>query len=150
MILIKSKSTLSLKMPKKISIVCLDVGEKRIGVAVGDSMIRIAVPLETIEVNGDEVSAIKRIIDDEYADLLVVGYPRNQSGATTAQTKFVEDFVDRLSDEIEIKVVFQDESLTSVMAEQRLIAFKKPYKKSDIDAQAASIILQDYIEANCA
>ncbi len=150
MILIKLKSTLSLKMPKKLSIICLDVGEKRIGVAAGDNMIRIAVPLETIEVNGNEISVIKRIIDDEYADILVVGYPRNQSGAATAQTKFVEDFVDRLSDEIEIKVVFQDESLTSVMAEQRLISFKKPYKKSDIDAQAAAIILQDYIEANCA
>jgi putative Holliday junction resolvase len=137
-------------MPKKISMVCLDVGEKRIGVAAGDSMVKIAVPLETIDVNGDEISAIKRIVDDEYADILVVGYPRNQSGQATAQTSFVKDFVDRLSDEIEIKVVFQDESLTSVMAEQRLIAFKKPYKKSDIDAQAAAIILQDYIEATCA
>jgi putative Holliday junction resolvase len=137
-------------MPKKKSIVCLDVGEKRIGVAAGDNMIRIAVPLETIEVNGDEISVIKKIIDDEHADILVVGYPRNQSGEVTAQTKFVEDFVDRLLEEIEIKVVFQDESLTSVIAEQRLISFKKPYKKSDIDAQAAAIILQDYIEANCA
>jgi len=137
-------------MSKKISIVCLDVGEKRIGVAAGDSMVKIAVPLETIEVDGNEISNIRRVIDDEYADILVVGYPRNQSGQATAQTNFVKDFVDRLSDEIEIKIVFQDESLTSVMAEQRLASFKKPYKKSDIDAQAAAIILQDYIEAHCA
>lgn len=137
-------------MAKKISLVCLDVGEKRIGVAVGDSMIKIAVPLETIDVNGDEISAIKKIIDDEYADVLVVGYPRNQSGAATAQTEFVEDFVSKLSEEVGVKIVFQDESLTSVIAEQRLTSFKKPYKKSDIDAQAAAIILQDYIEANCA
>jgi len=150
MILLKLKSTLSLKMSKKISIVCLDVGEKRIGVAAGDSMVKIAVPLETIEVDGNEISNIRRVIDDEYADILVVGYPRNQSGQATAQTNFVKDFVDRLSDEIEIKIVFQDESLTSVMAEQRLASFKKPYKKSDIDAQAAAIILQDYIEAHCA
>jgi len=136
-------------MLKKISIVCLDVGEKRIGIAIGDSSIRIAVPLETVEVDGNEISSIKKIIDDERADILVIGYPRNQSGASTAQTKFVEDFSKKLSG-LNTKIVFQDESLTSVIAEERLISYKKPYKKSDIDSQAASIILQDFIEANYA
>ena len=137
------------KMLKKTSLVCLDVGEKRIGVAIGDNAVRIAVPLETIEVDGNEILAIEKIIDSENADILVIGYPRNQSGAATAQTKFVQDFANKLAN-INIKIVFQDESLTSVIAEERLISFKKPYKKSDIDAQAASIILQDYIEANYA
>lgn len=136
-------------MLKKISLVCLDVGEKRIGVAICDSSVRIAVPLETIEVDGSEIMSIKKIIDDEKADILVIGYPRNQSGEPTAQTKFVQDFADSLAESIHTKIVFQDESLTSVMAEQRLISFKKPYKKSDIDAQAAAIILQDYVEVNC-
>ena len=137
------------KMNNKVSLVCLDVGEKRIGVAVGDSAIRIAVALETIETDGGEIAAIRKIINDEGADILVVGYPRNQSGEPTAQTKFVTDFVDGLSG-IAPKIVFQDESLTSVIAEQRLQAFKKPYSKADIDAQAAAIILQDFIEANYA
>jgi putative holliday junction resolvase len=44
--------------------------------------------------------------------------------------------------------MFQDESLTSVIAEQRLVATKKPYSKGDIDATAAALILQDYLEAN--
>ena len=136
-------------MNNKVSLVCLDVGEKRIGVAVGDSAIRIAVALETIETDGGEIAAIRKIINDEGADILVVGYPRNQSGEPTAQTKFVTDFVDGLSG-IAPKIVFQDESLTSVIAEQRLQAFKKPYSKADIDAQAAAIILQDFIEANYA
>ena len=136
-------------MHKKISLVCLDVGEKRIGVAIGDNSVRIAVPLETVEVDGNEINNIEKIINDEQADILVIGYPRNQSGEATAQTKFVEDFSKQL-EKIDIKIVFQDESLTSVMAEQRLVSFKKPYSKADIDAQAASIILQDYIEANYA
>ncbi|MEI6054335.1 MAG: Holliday junction resolvase RuvX [Candidatus Saccharibacteria bacterium] len=136
-------------MHKKISLVCLDVGEKRIGVAIGDNSVRIAVPLETVEVDGNEIDNIEKIINDEQADILVIGYPRNQSGEATAQTKFVEDFSKQL-ERIDIKIVFQDESLTSVMAEQRLVSFKKPYSKADIDAQAASIILQDYIEANYA
>ncbi|MEI6850913.1 MAG: Holliday junction resolvase RuvX [Candidatus Saccharibacteria bacterium] len=127
----------------------MDVGEKRIGVAVGDSAVRIAVPFETIEVDGDEIQAIAEIYIKQSADILVIGYPRNQSGETTAQTKYVENFAKKLSD-ISDKIVFQDESLTSVIAEQQLINHKRPYSKSDIDAQAASIILQDYIEANYA
>jgi len=136
-------------MPKSITIVCLDVGEKRIGVAVGDSAIRIAVPFETIQVDGSEIETIAEVFIKEKADVLVIGYPRNQSGETTAQTKFVEDFAAKLSD-IATKIVFQDESLTSVIAEQQLIGYKRPYSKGDIDAQAATIILQDYIEANYA
>lgn len=136
-------------MHKKISLIGLDIGEKRIGVAIGDDSVRIAVPLETINVDGSEISAIKKIIADENADILVIGYPRNQSGEPTAQTQFVKDFADNLVG-LTNKIFFQDESLTSVIAEQRLKAFKKPYSKSDIDAQAASIILQDYIEANYA
>ena len=136
-------------MTKKINLVCLDVGEKRIGVAVGDSDVRIAVPYDTVEVDGNELETIAEIIVRENAEIIVIGYPRNQAGEPTAQTKYVEEFASKLS-EMEQRVVFQDESLTSVIAEKRLESFKKPYKKSDIDSQAASIILQDYIEANYA
>jgi putative Holliday junction resolvase len=136
-------------MAKSTTIVCLDVGEKRIGVAVGDSGIRIAVPFETIEVDGNEITEIAQIIVKERADVLVIGYPRNQSGETTKQTIFVEEFANKLID-IAPKIEFQDESLTSVIAEQQLKSYNRPYSKGDIDAQAATIILQDYLEANYA
>jgi putative Holliday junction resolvase len=136
-------------MPKSTTIVCLDVGEKRIGVAVGDSVIRIAIPFETINVDGNEIQAITEVVSNEGADILVIGYPRNQSGETTKQTKFVEDFAAKLSG-ISASIIFQDESLTSVIAEQQLAVHKRPYSKADIDAQAAAIILQDYLEANYA
>jgi putative Holliday junction resolvase len=136
-------------MTKSATIICLDVGEKRIGVAVGDSDIRIAVPFETIEVDGNEVQAIAEIVVKENADILVIGYPRNQAGETTAQTKLVEEFAGKLS-MVSPNIVFQDESLTSVIAEQQLKAYNRPYSKADIDAQAATIILQDYLEANYA
>lgn len=136
-------------MSKSGNLICLDVGEKRIGVAVGDISVRIAVPFETIEVDGNEVEAIAKIVLQEEAKVLVIGYPRNQSGEPTAQTDFVEKFASKLSD-LDVNVVFQDESLTSVIAEQQLIAYNRPYSKGDIDAQAAAIILQDYIEANYA
>ena len=129
------------------TLVSLDVGEKRIGVAVADDGVRIAVPFTAVEVDGNEIATIAELVMQQGASIIVVGYPRNQQGEATAQTDFVEKFADRLED-IDAKVVFQDESLTSVIAEQRLIAQKKPYTKGDIDAHAASIILQDYLELN--
>ncbi|MDB5160366.1 MAG: putative Holliday junction resolvase [Candidatus Saccharibacteria bacterium] len=129
------------------SLVCLDVGEKRIGVAVADTAVRIAVAFDTIDVDGEELNKIAEIVIREDAKTIVVGYPRNQQGETTAQTSYVEKFTEGLADIAE-EIVFQDESLTSVMAENRLIAMKKPYTKGDIDAQAAAIILEDYMETH--
>jgi len=129
------------------SLVCLDVGEKRIGVAVADSSVRIAVAFDTIEVDGNELKAIAEIVIREGADTIIVGYPRNQQGETTAQTNYVENFAKGLED-IADSIIFQDESLTSVIAEQRLVTMKKPYTKGDIDAQAAAIILEDYMETH--
>ncbi len=128
------------------TLIGLDVGEKRIGVAVADTGVRIAVPFLTIEVDGNEIAAILELVIRENADTIVIGYPRNQQGEVTAQTSYVEQFSRRLG-ESDVTIVFQDESLTSVIAEQRLVAQKKPYTKGDIDAQAAAIILQDYVEA---
>lgn len=135
-------------MPKVMNYVGLDVGEKRIGVAVGDNRVRIAIPFDTILVDGNEIKAIIDLVNNQKADVLVVGYPRNQAGEATAQTKYVEDFVSQLRPDIQ-NIVFQDESLTSVIAEQRLKSYNKAYSKSDIDSLAASIILQDYIEDVC-
>ena len=124
-------------------LLCLDVGEKRIGVAVADLGVKIAIPLTTIEVDGTEIEQILRLYGRENARTLVVGYPRNQQGETTAQTVFVEEFVKPLEGYTNIE--FQDESLTSVQAEQRLKSSQN-YTRGDIDSEAATIILQDYME----
>jgi len=136
-------------MTKTKSLVALDVGEARIGVAVADSQVKIAMPFTTVPVDGNEVREIARIVIDQDADTIVVGYPRNQSGDPTAQTAYAEDFATKLQD-IDAEVVFQDESLTSVIAEQRLKERGQPYQKGDIDAEAAAIILQDYVEGKFA
>ena len=129
------------------TLIGLDVGEKRIGVSVADTGVRIAVPFTTIEVDGSEIQTIAELVAKEGADVLVLGYPRNQSGEATTQTDYVEKFATQLEG-LEVKIAYQDESLTSVIAEQRLISYKKPYSKGDIDAQAATIILQDYLEVH--
>lgn len=131
-------------MAQTSTYLCLDVGERRIGVAVGDTGVRIAVPLDTIEVDGTELQRIAELYLKQNATAIVVGYPRNQSGEPTAQTAYVEQFADQVKEFA--AVIFQDESLTSVLAEQQLSASKRPYAKADIDAQAAALILQDFLE----
>lgn len=130
----------------KQTLLALDVGERRIGVAVADSSIKIAVAYDTVDVDGNELGKLAHIFALEEPSVVVVGYPRNQQGEPTQQTAFVEEFVSRLTN-LGAKLVYQDESLTSVKAEEYLARQKKPYQKGDVDALAASFILQDYLEA---
>lgn len=132
-------------MNKTKRYLALDVGDKRIGVAQGDPTVRIAVPYETIERDGSEIARIAELVFKNDITHIIVGYPRNQSGETTQQTAIVESFTKQLRD-IPARVVFQDESLTSVLAEQQLAAQGKSYQKGDIDMVAASLILQDFME----
>lgn len=128
-------------------IIGLDVGEKRIGVARADSSTRIAVPLGFIEVNGGEWEQIARLARVNGTNLFVLGLPRSNEGKETAQSLYVRNFAKILVQKIpEARIKFQDESLTSVLAEDRLKKHRKNYQKGDIDAEAASIILQDFVE----
>lgn len=125
----------------------LDVGERRIGLAMADSQVKIAIPFGWLENDERVIVRITELVLQHDIKTIVVGYPRNQSGEPTQQTEFVESFVEQLADiELDTDIVFQDESLTSVQAEQRLAGRIKD--KGEIDAEAASIILQDYLEAN--
>lgn len=130
-----------------MKIIALDVGEKRIGVARADSSTRIAVPVGYVEVNGSEWQEIARIARMQGSVYFVIGLPRSNEGNETAQSVYVRNFARELVQRIPgAKVKFQDESLTSVVAEERLKKRKKRYDKGEIDAEAASIILQDFLE----
>ena len=130
-----------------MKILALDVGEKRIGVAKADSSTRIAVPVGFVEVDGSEWQEIARIARLNSTNFFVLGLPRSNEGNETAQSMYVRNFAKTLVEKIpDAKIRFQDESLTSVMAEERLKSRKKSYEKGEIDAEAASIILQDFLE----
>ncbi len=129
------------------SILALDVGSKRIGIAYADTAVRLPVAHSTLEVDGLEAERLKEIIAETEPRTIVVGLPRNQRGETTAQTDSVRTFAASLT-RFGIPIVFQDESLTSVLAEKYLKSLGKPYSRSDIDSHAAAIILGDYLEAN--
>ncbi len=130
-----------------MKIIGLDVGEKRIGVSKADSSTRIAVPVGFLQVDGTEWQEISKIANLNNTNFFVLGLPRSNEGNETKQTLFVRSFARTLAKMIpNAKIRFQDESLTSVEAESRLKARQKKYEKGDIDAEAATIILQDFIE----
>ena len=130
-----------------LTLIALDVGEKRIGVATASGDVRIAVPVGFIEVDGGEIDKISRLVEEYSAKKLIIGLPRNSSGELTLQSEFVQKFAKKL-EPIGIDIIFQDESLTSVKAEEYLQSSGKKYEKGDIDARAAALILQDYLERN--
>lgn len=138
-------------------ILAFDVGEKRIGVAFADSQVKLASPLPALRYSDDIALDIIRLAIDKKADVLVIGNPRNNRGDETVQTDFCQKVADQIIAEISdrqlaIKVAMQDESLTSVIAEQRLRSRRnfKPEMLRDgtIDSEAATIILEDYLGEN--
>ncbi len=125
------------------SILGLDVGEKRIGAALANTIARIASPYLTLANTDTVLDDIRGIIERESVELVVVGLPRNLSGEDTDQTRYCRQFAAQL--ESFAPIVFQDEALTSRKAEAELKARRKPYDKEDIDSLAATYILEDYL-----
>ena len=133
-------------------ILALDVGVKRIGVAFADTAVRIAIPRGMIPVDGNELAEITKMIRLEKADIIVSGNPRNNSGEETRQTALVHSFIISLQDyfvkheQKELKVFYQDESYTSVAAEELIKPTRADRKTGKVDEEAAAVILQDFLE----
>lgn len=127
------------------TILSLDVGERRIGVAVANMAARLASPLTTLARSDLSFRDIQDLIDGHNTEILVVGLPRGLDGQHTAQTVAVEEFKAALEQYVAVPVHWQDEALTSKQAEAELDARGKPYKKEDVDALSANYILEDFI-----
>jgi putative Holliday junction resolvase len=132
-------------------VMALDVGERRIGVALSDPTRMLASPLTTIRAV-PRSTALKRIltlIRDYQVTALVVGLPLTMNGDIGPQATLVQQFVDELRPLIAIPIAFVDERLTTVAAERMMIDLKiKPeQRRARIDEVAASIILQDFLDS---
>ncbi|HVX47863.1 MAG TPA: Holliday junction resolvase RuvX [Candidatus Saccharimonadales bacterium] len=127
------------------SILALDVGDKRVGVAVASVVARLPRPLVTVMRGKDCLKELSDIIDKEDAGEIVVGLPRGLDGQPTAQTEATESFVAELKKSIDLPVHLQDEAVTSRQAEAELNARGQSYEKGDIDALAATYILEDFL-----
>jgi putative Holliday junction resolvase len=120
----------------------IDYGAKRVGLARADDDGRLAQPFKTVP----PAELVPTIQQEGPFDVLVVGWPRNLDGAETPQSLAVRRFADDRLSNLGAEVAFQDEAGTSSVARERLEASGKKYKPEQIDAEAASIILQDYLD----
>jgi putative Holliday junction resolvase len=128
----------------------LDIGDKRIGIALSDPEDILASPLTTIIRNDDSsaIGKIKELIDTNEVNCLVIGLPYSLSGEKSSQTNTTLSFIDKIKSEIDIKIILEDERFSTSVA-QRLLSQqgkKKRKNKGDIDAAAAAYILQGYLD----
>lgn len=134
----------------------LDVGERRIGVAISDATRTLARPVTVLQVQRLDTAAVVRAADeirrladeDDGISAIVVGLPRRLDGTPTRLTAGVQSFAFQLGARTGLPVTFQDERLTSVEAESRLAERDKDWRsrKKRLDAAAAAIILQDHLD----
>jgi putative Holliday junction resolvase len=128
----------------------LDIGDRRIGVALSDPEGILASPLTVIERTEDSqaLAAIIEIINKQDVGQVVVGLPRSLDGTLGGQAEKVKEFADRLAGQIKIPLEYRDERLTTVMAQRLKQASggKKTREKTRYDAQAAALILQGYLD----
>lgn len=132
-------------MDKPATVLALDVGDKRIGVAIASTEVRLASPLLTVDNDDDIWQKLSQLVQDNVVQAFVVGLPRGLDGQETAQTKKARVFMQELRANLGLPVHAQDEATTSLKAEAELKARRKPYVKGDIDALAATYILEDFL-----
>ncbi len=132
-------------------VMALDVGERRIGVALSDPTRTLAAPLTTIraEPRTTALNRIATLIREHEVTALVVGLPLTMSGDIGPQATLVQQFADELRQIIEVPLYFVDERLTTAAAERMMIELnlKPEQRKARVDEVAASIILQDFLDA---
>lgn len=127
-------------------ILALDVGDKRIGVAIAHRVARLPRPLTTLENSPKVMQEIADLVAREDASLVVVGLPRGMDGGYTEQTRAAKAFQQELARALPVPVAPGDETLTSVQAEAEL--GKRPHAKGEVDALAACYILESFLRDN--
>ena len=132
------------------TVLAFDFGEKRIGVATGETLLGSAHPLTVIHAlsNDDRFAAIGKLVDEWRPERLVVGLPTHADGTPHAMTRLASRFGERLARRFALPVSFADERLTSRDAEARLRETGRDARaaKAVVDAVAAQLILQTWFE----
>ena len=134
----------------------IDYGARRIGLALSDATATLASPWRLVQRPSSEAETVRIVLseinalaaDDDGLEAVVIGWPRRLDGSPTDQTKVVELFARAIEAKIAVPVVLQDERLSSREAESRLAARETDWRKrkAKLDAAAAAIILQDYLD----
>jgi putative Holliday junction resolvase len=121
----------------------LDVGLKRTGIARASGAARLSEPLTTVATTS-VLKTIKDLAEEYNISAVVVGLPRNLHGYSTQQTNWVREWVVNAKNKIDLPFYWQDEVLTTRIAEAKKLTYGK--KVHDVDSLAAAIILQDFLD----
>ena len=135
----------------------IDYGARRIGLALSDATATLASPWRLLQRPPSEAETLRLMIaeitnlvkEDDGLEAVVVGWPRRLNGSPTEQTPIVEAFANALKSQLDVPVILQDERLSSHEAESRLATRESDWRKrkAKLDAAAAAVILQDYLDA---
>ncbi len=129
------------------SILGLDIGSKRIGIAKAFWPDGLPSPLTTLANDGNFLANLQHIIQTENVKILVVGRPRGLDSKDTQQTKYTSSFVQEFNKSLKLPIYWIDEAVTSIQAENELRLSKKAYSVEDIDSLSATYILEDFMNS---
>jgi putative Holliday junction resolvase len=130
----------------------LDLGTKTLGIALSDKTKTIASNYKTIYFENEDydslIEPLKTIIEKEKIEKIILGYPKNMNNTIGPRAQITEDFKEKLEKELNIKVILEDERLTSVISNNVLIEanIRREKRKKIVDGVAAVIILQSYLD----
>jgi putative Holliday junction resolvase len=140
-----------------VRVLGIDYGARRIGLALSDATATLASPWRMLQRPPSEAETLREMIEhitqlqneDDGLEAVVIGWPRRLDGSATDQTPIVETFARALKAQLDVPVVLQDERLSSTEAESRLARREKDWRKRKqrLDAAAAAVILQDYLDS---
>ena len=129
----------------------IDLGERRVGIAISDPLFIIAQAYQTINHinNADTIQKIQTIIKEKNISKIIIGLPLTMKGTHSIQTNKVIGFISELKKEVLIPVIEIDERMSSVSAKDILIkkGIKTGHNKKLVDQIAATIILQEYLDS---
>ena len=128
---------------------CLDIGDKRIGIAVSDPFNTYALPVETynrVSLKKD-LMAIEKYVKEKGATAIVCGLPVNFDGTASIQTEKAQFFIDKLKENLKVEIFTIDERCTTCEAEEVLIqsGFDRKERKQYVDSLASSSILESFL-----
>lgn len=132
-------------------ILALDVGDKRIGVAISDPSQLLARSLKVIQRGSrqEDFAAVARLVEEYEVERVVVGYPRSLDGTVGEQADKVERYAAGLAKAMDVPLVLWDERFSTVSAEKlmREAGSRGKKRREWVDAVAAAVILQDYLDS---
>jgi putative Holliday junction resolvase len=134
-----------------VRVLALDLGSKRVGVAVSDRTGALASPLTTIERRGDRAAEhreVARLVEEEAVERVIVGLPLNMDGSTGPAAIAAAHEADELAGVVGVPVELVDERLTTVAADRQLLAGgrRAPQRRRVVDRTAAALLLQGWLD----